>query len=205
MKSVDIDYLDGVFTVSENEPSTIPELVELIGEDSVVDETTSNLRYRNKYPRVYRLVSKAIEAAPHSFSRAVVKQVPRKDGTLRDVKESEMDHIRRFVTSGEDQKTSVATLFAEIAPAQPLYVKGERAGGGGKVSQSALDAANKFFAAGDETVEARVSIIESRVPGYKVGRDADENVTPESLARGIMALQRQLAKEAADAASALLK
>jgi hypothetical protein len=34
------------------------------------------------------------------------------------------------------------------------------------------------------------------VPGYKVGRDAENSVTPESLARGIQALNTFLKKQA---------
>lgn len=203
-QSVEIDYLDGEFTVNETDPSTIAECVELIGETAVVDETTSNLRYRNKYPRVYRLVSKAIADA-HGFAREVKETKKNKDGTERKVYISEMDHLRNFLAQDEAvNRPILQALFEEVAPAQPLYVKGERTGGGGKISQAALDAANKFFADGDDVVEEKITLIEGAVPGFKVARDTDGAATPESVARGIQALNRHLLKQSQKQTAALL-
>lgn len=205
MQSVEIDYLDGEFQVQESEPSTVQECIDTIGEAGVVDETTSNLRYRNKYPRVYSLVSKEVEK---TFPRAVKETKTNKDGTTKDIKQSEMDHLRAYIAKENDpsgtNRSAVAALFTSIAPEQPLYVKGERAGGTGKVSQAALDSANGFIAAGTDKVDKVVEFIESKVAGYKVGKDAEGNVTPESLARGIMALNKQLQREAEQAAKASL-
>lgn len=188
----EIDYLDGEFTVLETEPSTIAELVELYGEDVVVSETVSNLRYRNKYPRVYRKVMEAVVSS--GFEREVVKEEEKKDGTIKKVLEGETKFLRRYLASGDEARAKLAELFPAIGEAEPLYVKGERAPGGGKVSQAAMDAANGVFAQGDEAVENTATAIEGRVPGYKVGRDADGNVTAESLARAIGVFQRHLAK-----------
>lgn len=216
-KTEEIDYLDGEFQVNESTPATLAELVQVVGtEDAVIDDAVSNLRYRNKYPRVYKAVSAAVEK-DHSFPRAVVEQKKNKDGTVRDVKESEMDHLRAFLKgrpneAGEitdpapvSNRYTLASLFGEIAPNAPLYVEGDRRGGGGKISAAALDAANKFIALGADKVDTVVGKIESIVPGYKIGRDADGAVTVESLARGIQALQKhEEAKAKANAMAGLL-
>ena len=217
MRNEEIDYLDGEFTITESEPSTIDELKSLIGEEAIVENVVANLRYRNKYPRVYRAVSVALTAL--GFARPVKETKVMKDKTVKNVLVSEMDHIRAARTAthpdttdeatGEVTKglpvianadTVIAELFSTHGTAEPLYVKGERSGGGGKISAAALDTANSFFAAGDEVVESKVEIIEAEVPGYKVGRDGDGNATPESVARGIQALNKHLAKKAQAAA-----
>ena len=77
-------------------------------------------------------------------------------------------------------------------------------GGGHAGAEAALAAANTIIPAGEENVEAKVEVIESSVPGYKVGRDGDGQVTPESLARGVQALQKKLAKDALEKAKAAL-
>lgn len=194
MQTVEIDYLDGNISVEEDEPSTIAECVALIGEQGTVSETTSNLRYRNKYPRVYKKSSKELELL---VPREVKSEEKKKDGTIKKILVSETDHLR--VCWQKDPKLTNETI-TKHAKNEPLYVKGERAGGGGKISQAALDASNGFFAAGDDVVEEKVGIIESMVPGYKVGRDAEGSVTPESLARGIQALNKYLMKQAQSAA-----
>lgn len=216
MQSTEVDYLDGEFKVNEEIPSTVEEIGAIIGPDAVVTEAVNNLRYRNKYPRVYKAVSKEVEAA-HSFPRAVVSTKILKDGTKKEVKESENDHLRAFLfgrkdesgvitaPSPEENRTALGALFAKIGVAEPLYVKGERAGGGGKVSQGALDAANSFFAAGADKVEKVIEVIEGKMAGYKVGRDGDDQATPESLARGIQALGKFQQKQAELAAVAALQ
>lgn len=213
MKQVDIDYLDGEFTVQEQEPSTIADVVALLGtEEAVVDETTANLRYRNKYPRVYKAVSAAVESQ-HGFPRAVVDKKTGKDGTVRDVKESENDHLRAFLKGRADDEGKITTpapegnrdilqaLFSEIANSSPLYVEGEGRRGGGKVSAAHTELANKALAAGPEKLEAVIAHIEGTVSGYKLGRDADGNVTAESLARGIQALEKDALAKAKRAAA----
>jgi hypothetical protein len=194
-KQVEVPYLNGKFKVQENEPNTLEELKALgFTEDEVVEGCVDDLRYRNKYPRVYGAVSKRLVES--GFARAVKEQKENKDGTKKDILESTMDHIRRAVTEG-DREEEVGKLFAEVAPDAPIYAPGEgRRGGGGKVSKEALEQANGFFAAGEEKVTAIADYIESSVPGYKVGRDGDDNATPESLARGIMALQKHLEAQA---------
>lgn len=214
-QSTEIEYLDGEFTVNETEPSTLEELTLLLGtEEAVVDEVTSNLRYRNKYPRVYKLASAAVAAL--GFARAVIDTKTLKDNTIREVKESENDHLRAFLKGRFDKEGNVVSpapegsreklqsLFDEIANAQPLYAKGERTAGGGKVSQAATDLANKFFAAGVDKVEEVGAKIESLVPGYKIGRDADGAITVEALARGVQTLNKHEERKAKLAAAAAL-
>lgn len=213
MIDTEIDYLDGEFQVTETTPTLLSEVIGLIGEDAVINEAVANLRYRNKYPRVYRKVSQAIAG---SFPRAVVKTETKKDGTVKNILESEMDHIRAALTGRKDAEGNevspgldnarevLGTLFSQIGASEPLYVKGERTGGGGKISQAALDSANAILAKGSDAVEAAVAAIEGKVTGYKVGRDADGEVTPEGLARAIQALNKQLLIEAKKGAAALL-
>ncbi len=138
---------------------------------------------------------------------------------MRNIHESVNDHIRAALTGRRDDpadKTKVTappldgaqailqSLFESLDASEPLFVKGERSGATGKVSEAALTAANGFFAEGESKVEAVAEYIESKVPGYKIGRDADGSATAESLARGIMALNKKIAKDAAEAAKAQL-
>ena len=197
MQSVEIEYLDGNITVEEEEPSTIPELVALIGELGVVNEGTSNLRYRNKYPRVYKKASKDLEAI---LPREVKSSETKKDGTVKNILISETDHLRACFKKDPEKTTEV---ISQYALSEPLYVKGERAGGGGKIGQAALDAANSFFA--DDTAEDKAKFIEATVPGLKIARDADGAVTPESLARGIQVLNKHLMKQVQQQTLAALK
>jgi hypothetical protein len=191
----EVDYLDGEFTTTEKEPSTIPELREMIGEEGVIENVNSNLRYRNKYPRVYKRVSQ--EVIKLGFERRVKKEELNKDGTVKKILVSDMDHLREFLAKDEmENRPVLQALFDRIANEEPLYVKGERVGGGGRIAQGALDAANKYFAKGDDEVDRVVLTIEERIPGFKVARDGENNVTPESVARGIQALQRYLMQQA---------
>jgi hypothetical protein len=192
-----VEYLDGEFEINEQEPSSVAELVELLGEDAVRQETISNLRYRNKHPRVYRKVSALVES---SFAREVKESKTNADGTVKEIKISPIDHLRAYLASGDTAKADLAEKFNAVANEEPLFVKGERAGGSGKISKDALDNANKYFAVGDDAVEACASAIEANVPGYKVGRDADGAATPESLARGIQALGKYVQQQAQKAA-----
>lgn len=212
--TADVEYLDGEFTITEKEPGTLGELSSLVGEAAVLDSANADLRYRNKYPRVYKKVSAALVG--FGFARAVAKSATRKDGTVKETLESTNDHIRaalngRKVMNPEtNEEVTVASgiskeqltdLFVSIAPNEPLYVKGERTGGGGKVSKEVLETAEKHIT--DGTEDKVVEIIESMTPGYKVGRDAEGNVTAESLARGIQALDKHLKKQAPSALSVL--
>lgn len=212
MITTEISYLDGAFSVQEEEPTTLAEMSTILGtEAAVVAEAADNVRYRNKYPRVYKKVS-ALLASDHSFPRKVTSTKTLKDGTVRNILESENDHLRAFLKgrpekneAGEEvittpapaeNQTILQALFDKIAPAEPLFVQGERTGGGGKVSAAALETANKFFAAGTEKVEATAKKIEELVPGYSIGRDSDGAVTADSLARGIQALDKKLVNDA---------
>lgn len=206
MIEAEIDYLDGEFQVNEQDPSVLSELTSLIGEDGVIKEASNNLRYRNKYPRVYRKVSAEV-VSRFAFKRDVKEKKTLKDGTVKEILVSENDHLRAYLATDSEEnpaRKNLQALFDEIAPAEPLYVKGERIGGGGKVAQGALDAANKHLAAGPEKVQKVVEVIEAQVPGYKVGRDENGEVTPEGLARGLQALQKKLEQAAKQQAAALL-
>ena len=216
MQDTEIEYLNGEFTVAESEPSTLAELTALLGNEAdVIAEAANNLRYRNKYPRVYRAVSAALEA--EGVKRGVVDTKTLKDGTTRDVLESVNDHLRAFLKDGytdehagiaftaEDAKDKLTALFSSIAPAEPLYVKGERTTSAGKVSGDALASAKEYFAQGTARVSAIAAKIEELIGGgYKIGKTADGEPTEESLARGLMVLNKFVAKQAAEQAKAQL-
>lgn len=189
MITTEVGYLDDLVEVNESEPSTVAELVELFGEELIVNETVSNLRYRSKHPRVYRKVS--VEVAK-TFPRAVVREEEKKDGTKKQIFESHLDHLRK---ARKKHSTLVDETFARIAPTEPLYVKPERTGAG-RISAGAINNANNFFAEGTEKVEDVVKAIEEAVPNFKVGRDDDGEVTLESLARGLQALGQHAARQA---------
>lgn len=228
MKSADIKYLDGKITVQEQEPSTIVELTALIGEEGIVDETVSNLRYRGKYPRVYSAVSADL-VKTHAFPKLVVKTKTLADGkSIRHIHESENDHIRAFLggrkavpavlnpdgtektpavaetVPAPDAEATLQALFTTHGNAEPLYTESERQGGTGKISKDAMDSANAFFAKGEETVSKVVAKIESLVSGYKIDVDADGQPTPEGVARGIMRLNKQIEQNAKKQAAAAL-
>jgi hypothetical protein len=190
-----VTYLNKEFVVEEEEPSTIPELVTLIGEEGLVTNTVANLRYRNKYPRVYKRVS--LEVVKLGHAPQVKKYVPDKDGADKAIYEDDMDHIRSFLTKKPENKAILMSLFDRIAKEEPLFIRGDRAGGGGKIAQGALDAAHRYFAEGADKVTEVVETIERMLPGYHVARSMDDNgFTPESLARGIQTLQRHLVSKA---------
>lgn len=186
-----IDFLDGEIAVEVETPSTIADFTPLgLSEQDVIDEAVGNLRYRNFYPRVYKKASKELESA----SPKVVKDTKTlKDGTVKNVHESDIDHLRSIYKT---QPEVVRATVTKHAQAELLYVKGERSGSFGKIGKQFLDTANTVFALGDEKVEDVVSKIEAKVPGYKVGRDADGNPTVESLARGLTTLSKSIEAQA---------
>lgn len=212
MKQTDITLLDEEYEVQVQLPDSVEEIDALIGPGGTVEEARSNLLYRNWYPRVYSAVSAHITNGTFAFKKAPAVDKagnpvpPRKlkDGTEKPVLESDIDHLRRFSKMSDENKELLGVVFREIAPTQLLYAKGDRSGGVGKVSQAALDSANGMIAGGVENVESKVEIIESRIPGYKVGRDGDGAVTAESLARAIMALEKKLLADAKKAAASVL-
>jgi hypothetical protein len=183
MIETDVDYLDDKITVTEQEPATLDDLVQTYGAEFVRQYFVSNLRYRNKHPRVY---AKASTELTEIEPKAV-----KKEEAGRKIYESDIDHCRRCYVIDPDTTTETIT---RIAQTEPLYVKGERVGAG-RISQGALDAANQMFESGDDIVEQNVAVIESTMPGFRVGRDGEGKVTPETLARGIGALNRFLIKQ----------
>ena len=174
-----VAYLSKEIVVEEDEPSTIEELVQLVGEEGIVTHTNANLRYRNKYPRVYKRVSTELEK--EGFKR------------LPEHKE-ETTHIRAVWTAdGGANQGMIRALVQKFALEEPLFVRGERIAGG-RVAQGALDAAHRYFAEGPTKVEEVVQTIESMLPTYRVSRSPE--ITPETLARGIQTLQRHLMSKA---------
>jgi hypothetical protein len=194
-----VEYLDGEVEVEESVPTTVQELADIVGEEALVDSSVSNFYYRNKYPRVYRKVSEAIK---EKHPRDVKEEKTLKDGTVRKIYVSEMDHIRSYLKTGNGAKEEIQSLFTSIAPNEPLFVKGERVGGSGKLPQKAIDSANQMFASGVERVEQVIEAIEGQIPGYTVDRDSEGNATPDSLARAIVALNKYIVKKAEAEANA---
>lgn len=189
-----IKYFGKEFVVEEQEPSTVEELVALVGADAIVKNTNANLRYRGKYPRVYRRVS--AEVVKLGFAR-------RTDALGNLISES--DHVLEYLAKDPDNHHFVIQeVLNRVANEEPLYVKNDRISGGGRISAGALDAANNYFAEGEKSVEAVSSTIESQIPGYQVARDGEGKVYPESLARGIQALQRYVTQTAKARAKELL-
>lgn len=175
-----VTYLNKKFVVEEEEPSTIPELIQLVGEEGVVVNTNANLRYRNKYPRVYIRVSMELVKLGHPLGED----------------QDEMNHIRSFLTSKSENEKILSELFNRIAKEEPLYIRGDRVGGSGRIAQGAMDAAHRYFAEGMEKVIEVAETVENMLPGYRIARDHQGNLTPEALARGIQTLQRHLQSKA---------
>lgn len=195
-----VTYLNKEIVVDEEEPSTIPELVAMFGEDAVVLNTIANLRYRNKYPRVYRRVS--VELAKMGFPPKIKRTELAKDGTEKPIWQDDMEHIRSYLTTNPSHKAKLIELFTRIANEEPLHIKGERVSGG-RIAQGALDAAHRYFAEGTEKVTEVCVKIEEMLPNYRIARDVEGLVTPETLARGIQTLQRHLLSQAKQTASSL--
>lgn len=205
-KTIEISVLYSNFDVNVNVPSTYEEGDALVGETGgVLDGFISDCSARNFLPRLYAAVSKELVTAGHS-KKVTGKSEPKKDGTTSDILESNIVHIGRIHTEGDDAlKTLIGERLQAVASSIPFYSAAERAaGGGGKISQGAQDAANEFFSQGDDVVESKVQLIEGMVPAYKVARDAQNAVTPESLARGIQALQTHALRQAKAATAAAL-
>ena len=197
MKQSEVEYLDGQISVMDQEPSTVAELIVILGsEEAVVDEVVANLRYRNRHPRIYKKVSAEIasEVPKREKSRKTV------DGKEKVIYVSDIDHLREAFKVSPD---TVTELVTKLGQSEPLYVKGERSGTG-RISQAALDAANGMIAEGEERVEGVIKFIEETVPGYKVSRDSDGSVSNETLARAIQTLNKHLERTARQQTQALL-
>lgn len=200
-KSEPIDVLYGRFAVQLNKPATVEEFDNSVGEaGAALESGISDVFYRNTLPRLYKEVvaklgiakKQAVDAKGQPITRKTGKGEAEKDV---EVKESDIVAIDRAIREGDVTEDDARSAFESAADAIAFYVKG--AGGGGKISEAALTSANGIIAQGEENIEEKVGIIESRVPGYKVNRDNDGAVSAEALARGIMALQKHLQAEAA--------
>lgn len=186
----EVAYLDDQILVKEETEDTLADIVAVYGEEFVRKYFVSNLRYRNKHPRVYKKAS--AELVP--FLSLKFKTQP---GTEKKIYEKPLDHLHRCYKKNAELTTAVISKFAQ---SEPLYVKGDRTGVGGKISQTAIDNANTFFAEGDDVVEGKVLTIEALVPNYKVERDEQNAVTPDGLARGIQMLSNHLDRQAKETA-----
>lgn len=203
MQLEEVKLLNGEFTLNASAPTTVEEAAAALGGsvENVVEEAVSNVRYRNWYPRVYGKASEAITKDGFPKEQAVDKNgtplvKAKKDGTETKVMESDMDHLRRFVDGGEENKEILGGILSGLCESEPLFVQGERVGGGGKIAANILEEAKKRIAAGDEVVDKTVAAVEATVPGYKVGRTPEGAVTEESLARGIAAYTKYKLDEA---------
>lgn len=205
-KTIEIDVLYGSFTISKEVPATYDEADTLLGETGgALDGFIADCTARNFLPRLYREVSKKLVELGHA--REQTGEGPaKKDGTKNPVFETHIAHVERVRAAGDDAlKATIGTMLTDTAAAIPYYEKGERTGFGGKVAQSALDGANRLFAQGDDKVEETIKAIEAHVPGYKVARDADQQATPESLARGISAFIKHTQEAAKKQALGMLE
>lgn len=189
MKQVPIDVLYGKFEAVFQVPSTVEESDNLLGETgATLDGSNDNVVYRNTLPRFYGAIADALIASGHKKNITGQTKPKKADEKPKDILEGDIPFIDRVHTEGDDElKKQIGELVSQHSATTPFYVEGQR-GGGGKVSQGALDAANRFFAEGDVKVEAVIEHIESTIPGYKVAKDASGAATPESLARAIQAL-----------------
>lgn len=195
MKQVEVNYLDDLITVTENEENKFEELKAILGsEEDVCEEVTSNLRYRNRHPRIYK---KACAEIVSLFPKPIKKKVGDKVIYVSDI-----DHLREAWKAGHSEK--ITDVITKLGQSEPLYVKGERSGTG-RISQAALDAANGMIAEGEERVEGVIKFIEETVPGYKVSRDpSDESVSVENLARAVQRLNKHLEAESKKKTQAIL-
>ncbi len=191
MQTEEIKLLGGKFTCNAQMQSTIAELVTLLGsEDAVVDETVSNILYRNWYPRVYRKASTQVSEGGFPVTEESREKREGKDDKV--VFESPMDHLKRFIDGNDENEAKLKGIFDSLCASEPLYVKGERTAGGGKLSDEAKKASASFFAAGPEAIRKAVAGIEANYPGYKVVLGAEGLPSEEGLARGIQSLGKYL-------------
>lgn len=198
-KSEPIDVLYGRFAVQLNKPATVEEFDNSVGEaGAALESGISDVFYRNTLPRLYKAVVAKLGITKQQAKDAKGAPITRKTGKGEaekdvEVKESDIVAIDRAIRDGDVEEADAQAAFDSVATEIPFYEKG--AGGGGKISEAALASANGIIAGGDENVEEKIGIIESRVPGYKIARDADGGVTAEAIARGIMALNKHLVAE----------
>ncbi len=200
-----ISVLYDTFDIIKSVPSTYDEGDKLVGEiGGLLDGWLSDCIARNFLRRLYRDVSaKLVEKG---WPRAVIKTEKRAGKDDINIYESHIVHIGRIHDESKETefKAYIGKLLQETATTIPLYEAGDRQSTGGRINQGSIDAANEFFAQGDEQVEKTATLIEAMVPGYKIGRDEQLAVTPETLARGIQALEKHIEKEAKSKAKAAL-
>ena len=146
----------------------------------VLDGFIADCVARNFLPRLYRGISRTL--ARNGQPKKVISEEDKKV-----IYESDIVHFGRVWSNEKGSKEYLIELAQKTASSTPFFSTVER-GGGGKISQRALDAANKWLADGVEKDKA--DMIEAMLAGYKVPRDAEGNLTPEGLARGIQAFTK---------------
>lgn len=190
MINEEVKLLNGNYTVLAPTPSTMEELVALLGSlDAVMDEAIANLRYRNYNARIY---GKGSDAIKDEFPKAEKSREKREGKDDKVVYEADMDHLRRFIEGNEVNNAALKVVFDKLAATEPLYVKGERSASAGKISDAAKESSKTFFAAGPDTVKKIVGQIEANYPGYKIVVDAEGMPSEEGLARGIQSLNKYI-------------
>ena len=181
------DILYGNITVTHNVPAQcVEDDLRTFGLSlgDVLDGFIADCVARNFLPRLYRGISKTLVSEGHP--KKVISEMDKKV-----IYESDIVHIGRIWSNGKGLQKQITALAQEQASTIPFFSSLDR-GGSGRISQRALDAANKWFADGVETTKAEM--IEGMIAGYKVQRDPDGNLTPEGLARGIQAFTRFIEK-----------
>ena len=210
-KPLNISVVNDSYEITTQVPGTPEELDALIGETgATLDIAISYLAPRNYLSRFYGAVSKQLVVEGFPRTQAVNDAgepiVSKKaDGSTTAVQETPLKHIDRYRTSSDDAgKVKLGELLASTASTLPFYAEGDRSGGGqGKLAAATIEAANAMVA--DGSADANAEIIEQMVPGFKIGRDADGALTPETLARGIQRLEKHLQEEAKNKAKGLFK
>lgn len=210
MTTKETDVLYGNITLALPVPSSVEEFDASVGIGECLASGIDDIIYRNTLPRLYRgVAAKYIEngqSKPQATDKSgSPKFNTRKDGSQTPVLVSDIDFIGKLYEEANDEgKAEIVAVFEEVKSSLPFYEKGTGGGGGGRISEAAMQSANGVIAAGTEAIEKIVSAIEERVAGFTVARDPDGNVGVESLARGIQALEKKLVADAKKAAAGIL-
>jgi hypothetical protein len=194
MKERETDVLYGNVTVTHPVPSNYEEGDKMVGiTGGVLDGFNSDCVARNFLPRLYRETAKSF-----------IERFPKKNNGTDDkpVVPTDIAYLGQLWDEHKDLRREIESTLMKKAREVPFY-QSIQTSGGGKISQAAIDAANKFIAEGREVKSAEY--IEDNVPGYTVQRGPDGKPTLEGLARGVQALQRHLKNIAIRQAEAKLE
>ena len=145
----------------------------MIGEvGGTLENAINDIVARNFLPRLYAEVAKQF-----------LGEFPKSKKELTNIA-----YVGELWDNHKELRKQINEAFQVAKESVPFYSSPER-GGGGKISQAAMDGANKYFAGGKQ--ESVAKFIEEQC-GYVAQRDEDNAVTIEGLARGIQALERHL-------------